>query len=128
MATDGINPYSEKRNTYSLWPVVLLNYNIAPWLTMSKEFVMLTMLIPGPRSVNGKTFNVFIQPVVDELLELWEEGVVVKDASVREGEQLKLLRGILLWCIHDYPAYGMVSGLVTKGYRGCVCCGPYTKA
>jgi hypothetical protein len=26
MATDGINPNSEKRSTYSLWPVLLLNY------------------------------------------------------------------------------------------------------
>jgi hypothetical protein len=94
---------------------------------MSKEFVMLTMLMPGPRSVNWKTFDVFIQPVVDELVELWE-GVVVKDAAVQEGEQLKLVRAILLWCVHDYPAYGMVSGHVTKGYRGCVCCGPYTKS
>jgi hypothetical protein len=30
MATDGINPNSEKQSTYSLWPVVLLNYNIEP--------------------------------------------------------------------------------------------------
>ena len=26
--------------------------------------------------------------------------------------------------IHDYPAYGTVAGVVTKGYNGCACCGP----
>ena len=29
-----------------------------------------------------------------------------------------------MFTIHDYPAYGIVAGLVTKGYKGCVCCGP----
>jgi hypothetical protein len=30
MATDGVNPFSEKRSTYSTWPVMLLNHNILP--------------------------------------------------------------------------------------------------
>jgi hypothetical protein len=34
------------------------------------------------------------------------------------------LKAILMWCIHDFPAYGLVSGQVTKGYRGCTKCGP----
>ena len=29
-----------------------------------------------------------------------------------------------MWCIHDYPAYGLVSGQVTKGYKGCTECDP----
>ena len=34
------------------------------------------------------------------------------------------LRALLLWCIHDFPAYGLTSGQVTKGYRACTECGP----
>lgn len=33
-----------------------------------------------------------------------------------------LLRGILLWTINDFPAYGLVAGQQTKGYKGCPVC------
>lgn len=36
---------------------------------------MLTLLIPG-----AKDMDVFLRPVVDELKELWEHGLVVHDA------------------------------------------------
>lgn len=38
LATDGLNPFSIKRSTWSTWPVVLLNYNLPPWLTTKKHF------------------------------------------------------------------------------------------
>ena len=64
-----------KKYTYLLYLVSLLKYNIEPWLTMSREFVMI-MLMPGSQAVNGKTFNIYIQPLVDKFLdcgrkELW---------------------------------------------------------
>lgn len=36
---------------------------------------------------------------------------------------MHLLRAALLFTVHDYPPYGIVAGLVTKGYKGCVCRG-----
>ena len=32
LATDGMNPYSEKRSTASLTPVIMFNYNLPPWM------------------------------------------------------------------------------------------------
>ena len=29
-----------------------------------------------------------------------------------------------MFTINDYPAHDIVSGQVTKGYKGCACCGP----
>jgi hypothetical protein len=29
-----------------------------------------------------------------------------------------------MWTIHDFLAYGLVVGCVTKGYKGCPICGP----
>ena len=58
---------------YSMWPVVLIVYNLPPWLCMKKEYLMLTLLIPGPSSP-GKNMDVFLQPLVEELKELWETG------------------------------------------------------
>lgn len=126
LATDGLNPFSIKRSTWSTWPVVLLNYNVPPWLTTKKHFLMLSLVIPGPRSVTGMHFDIFLEPLLRELLQLWHEGVITPDASLYQGVREFNLRAILLWTIHDFPAYGLVSGCVTKGFKGCPVCGPNT--
>jgi hypothetical protein len=35
------------------------------------------------------------------------------------------MKGMLMWTIHDFPAYGLVSWCVTKGYKACPICGPH---
>ena len=44
-AMDGINPYKLMRSKYSVWPVLLINYNIPPWLAIKKGHVMLLVII-----------------------------------------------------------------------------------
>jgi hypothetical protein len=126
LATDGVNPYGVKRSTWSTWPVCLLNYNVPSWLTMKKHFIMLSMIIPGKESVTCETFDIYIEPLIEELHELWENGVWMKDAGNYNGTSWFNLRAILLWTIHDFPAYGIVAGCVTKGYKSCPICGPGT--
>ena len=46
-------------------------------------------------------------------------GVKTLDAS--SGKEFKL-RAAVLWCIHDYPALGTLSGRTTKGYYACIHC------
>ncbi|TYK05234.1 uncharacterized protein E5676_scaffold108G00430 [Cucumis melo var. makuwa] len=50
LATDGFNPFSNLSSPYSCWPVMLVTYNLPPWLCMSKENIMLTLLIPVSKS------------------------------------------------------------------------------
>jgi hypothetical protein len=126
MCADGVNPYSQKRSTHSLCPVLLLNYNIPPWLTIKKFFIMLSLLIPGPEAVTAAHFDVYICPLLEELRELWTEGVMCNDAARWRGEATFTLRAILLWCIHDFPAYAMMAGTSNKGYCACPVCGPGT--
>ena len=38
---DGMNPTFDKRSIHSLWPVLLLNYNISLRLTIKKFFICL---------------------------------------------------------------------------------------
>jgi hypothetical protein len=121
--TDGINPFSEKRSSYSVSPILLLNYSVAPWLTFKKYFVMLSSIIPGKHAVTGEHFDLYLEPLIEELQILWRDGILVRDAARQSYQRIK---AILMFTIHDYPAYGLVAGLVTKGYRGCVCCGPNT--
>jgi hypothetical protein len=57
----------------------MLNYNIPPWLTTKKHFVMLSLIIPSLRSIIGEHFDVYLKPLLDELKMLWEVGIDVQD-------------------------------------------------
>ncbi|KAL5574711.1 hypothetical protein UlMin_016410 [Ulmus minor] len=58
LAADGFNPFNNMSISYSMWPVVLTTYNLPPWLCMKPEYLMLSLLIPGPQSP-GKDMDVF---------------------------------------------------------------------
>ena len=119
LALDGMNPYSEKRSTQSLTPVIMFNYNLPPWMVTKKYFVMLCLLIPTKLSLTGSNVDVFIQPLVDELQRLWSR-------AAHLGMPIFKLRAVLMWTLHDFPAYGLISGLTTKGFKACPVCGPHT--
>ena len=78
---------------------------------------MLALQIPGKYSP-GKDFHVFMQPLIADIQKLWD-GVVTTDVCT--GEPFNL-RAMLIWSIHDYPAYGTTLGQSTKGYYACVHC------
>lgn len=80
---------------------------------------MLALLIPGKESPSNN-IDVYLQPLIDELKELWELGIKTYDSSRSEYFQM---RAALLWTINDFPAYAMLSGWSTKGRLACpVCC------
>jgi hypothetical protein len=104
LATDGISPFNlaGRSQPYSVWPVVLMNYNIPPWLSMKKGHLILSMIIPGPKQPS--TLDVYMGPLLDELKELWS-GVPAYDNRKRtDGLHRNFgLRGAMLWTMHDYP-------------------------
>ncbi|KAL4038663.1 hypothetical protein IC575_002286 [Cucumis melo] len=51
LSADGINSYSDMSSKYSCWPVVMVIYNIFPWLCMKRKFMMLSILISGPKQL-----------------------------------------------------------------------------
>jgi hypothetical protein len=117
VATDGFNPFSEKNSKYSMWPVFVIPYNLPPWSCMRESNFMMALLIPGP-TCPGKDFDVFLEPLIEDLLDLWK-GVPTYDAITRKEFNL---RAAVLWCIHDYPALSTLSGRTTKGYFACIHC------
>jgi len=85
---------------------------------MKPEYTMLSLLIPGPQSP-GNDIDVYLQPLIQELKDLWEFGVETYDALVNETF---LMRFALLWTINDYPGYAMLSSWSTKGRLACAYC------
>ncbi len=82
LAIDGVNPFShEKWSTWLTWVVLLFNYNIPPWLTTKKHFIMLSLIIPAPKSVTGENIDTYFEPLEEELKKLLQIGVHVHDAN-----------------------------------------------
>ncbi|KAL5580234.1 hypothetical protein UlMin_012676 [Ulmus minor] len=105
--------------SYSMWPVVLTTYNLPPWICMKAEYLMLSLLIPGPQSP-GKDIDVFLRPLIDELKELWVHGLDTRDAAYENG--VFRMRAALLWTVNDFPARSSLSGWSGQGYRACPTC------
>ncbi|XP_077249194.1 uncharacterized protein LOC143888641 [Tasmannia lanceolata] len=118
LASDGFNPFRTMSITHSTWPVILIPYNLPPWMCMKQPYMMMSLLIPGPHSP-GNAIDVYLQPLIEELKELWVHGVDTYDHSRKESFRM---RAALLWTISDFPAYAMLSGWSTKGEKACPCC------
>ncbi|XP_042467064.1 uncharacterized protein LOC122050202 [Zingiber officinale] len=124
LAADGINPHSNLSSRYSCWPIMLVNYNLPPNMCMKRKYIMLTMLISGPKQP-GNDIDVYLEVLVEDLQQLWEGVDGVYDAYRR---QFFTLKAVLLWTINDFPAYGNLSGCTTHGYYACPVCGEDTYA
>ncbi|XP_074341917.1 uncharacterized protein LOC141679313 [Apium graveolens] len=126
LSTDGVNPHNNGlSNRYSCWPVILVTYNLPPWLCMKRKFMMLSILVPGPHEP-GNNIDIYLQPMIDDLKKLWKEGEPnVYDAY---NKSFFTLKAVLMWTINDFPAYGNLSGCVNKGYKCCPICGDDTVA
>nr|ABF99295.1 transposon protein, putative, CACTA, En/Spm sub-class [Oryza sativa Japonica Group] len=79
LCTDGMNPFGDMSSTHSTWPVLIANYNLPLWLCFKRKYIMLCLLIQGPRQP-GNDIDVFLELVIDDLEILWKEGVETWDA------------------------------------------------
>ena len=85
---------------------------------MKEEYMFLTVIVPGPKNPKNK-LDVFLQPLIAKLKELWEVGVETYDVSKKRNFQLRVA---LMWKISDFPAYSMLSGWGTAGKYVCLYC------
>lgn len=124
LCSDGFSPHGQYGAKYSCWPVILTPYNLPPGVCMKDPYLFLSLIIPGPNDPK-RLIDVYMQPLIEELKQLWVEGVQTYDVS--RGEYFNM-RAALLWTINDFPAYGMLSGWSTAGKLGCPICMNDSKA
>ncbi|XP_074283650.1 uncharacterized protein LOC141608187 [Silene latifolia] len=74
LCTDGINPFGTLSTQHSTWPVMLIIYNLPPWLTTKSKYILLTLLISGPKQ-SGNDIDVYLAPLIEDLKLLWNVGV-----------------------------------------------------
>jgi hypothetical protein len=71
IAIDGFNPFVNFSSAYRTWPVLVTPLNLPPWECVSPSNCFMSLLIPGPTSP-GKDFDLFLEPLIEELLKLWK--------------------------------------------------------
>jgi hypothetical protein len=119
LSRDGFNPFGEFSSGHSTWPVTLCMFNLPGWMCMKQKFIMMPVLIQGPKQL-GNDVDVYIRPLVDELLLLWKkDGVRVWDENKQENFNLRVL---LFVTINDWPTLSNLSGHSNKGYQACTHC------
>ena len=116
LATDGFNPFKSMNLRYSIWPILLIPYNLPPWICTKQSNIILSVIVPG-RKAPGKDMDIYMQLVIDELLVFWNHGVLTHDASF--GRKFRLYAA-LLWTISDWQGRGVISGESTSACSHCL--------
>jgi protein tyrosine phosphatase len=73
-----MNPFGENRTMHSPWPIILAMYNLSTWFCHEKKYLMLSILIQGPKQA-GIDIDVFLEPLMEDMEKLWNEGVRMWD-------------------------------------------------
>ncbi|KAA0038079.1 uncharacterized protein E6C27_scaffold36G002930 [Cucumis melo var. makuwa] len=79
LALDKFNLFGNMSTSYSMWPVVLIPYNLPPWKCMKDSNFFVSLFTPGLRSP-GRKIDVYLQPLIEKLKELWTFGVRTYDS------------------------------------------------
>jgi hypothetical protein len=119
LATNGFNPFGMLSSTHSCWPVVLEIYNLPPWFCMNEHNIMLSLIIPGPKSPRDR-IHVFLQPLLADLNDLFQAGLYTYDALRDESFTLQ---GAVLMTISDLPGLGMLASHMVHEKFACPLCG-----
>ena len=87
LSSDGMNPHGNMSSTHHTWPAILIIYNFSPWLCMKRKFIILSLLIPGPRQPRND-IDVYLAPLIEDLKAMWEEDVEIFDAYHQQNFKL----------------------------------------
>ena len=112
-----MNLFGDLSSMHSTWPVVLTIYNLPPWVCQKRRYLMLTMLISGPKQPSND-IDVFLELFIEDMKILFDVGVKMIDASLKKKFTIK---AIIFVTITDYPGLFSLSGQI-KGKTGYVVC------
>jgi hypothetical protein len=118
LSTYGINPFGENKIMHSTWPVILVMYNLPTWLCHKRKYLILSILIQGLKQT-GTDIDVFLEPLMEDMAKLWNEGVRMWD---KYQQEYFTLYAIIFICIHDAPRGFTLSGQAKGKSDACPVC------
>lgn len=117
LSADGFNPFDNMSIFHSTWLVMLVPYNLPHWMCIKQSTFMLLLLIPGPSSPSTN-IDVYLEPLISELKELWKFEAPTYDACFGE---ISTMCAVLMWTINDFPTCSDFSRRSTKCRFACPC-------
>ena len=118
LSTDGVNPFSANKISYSMWPIMLTVLNWPKTCRNHFENIMLVGVIPANGKEEPKSVDPYIEVLVDELMQL--SGTTFYDAYKEEKFTFRVrLHNYVL----DYPGLNKVFCSTGAGaLQGCMWC------
>lgn len=114
---DWFQPFDN--STYSVGVIYLAISNLPRAVRFKRENIIIVGILPGPSEPNCDQLCAYMEPLVDELNELWSEGMVCQTA---EGNDIAV-RVALLCCACDVPAARKLCGFLSHNAKmGCSKC------
>ena len=116
--TDGVNPFSHNKVSYSMWPMILTILNLPRNNRHLFGNVWLVATIPGNGNKEPNTLDPYLDVMVDELLEISNQKLF--DSYKNAPFNLKV---DILFYVLDYPGISKVfSTMGSNSYQGCAWC------
>ena len=116
LATDGFNPYGMSAAPYTCWPVFVIPINLPPGVCFQRQNIFVSLIIPGHP---GNKMGVYMEPLIDELVRAWEEGVWTYDRATKTNFRMHVW---YQYSMHDLPAYGLFCAWCVHGKFPCPVC------
>lgn len=126
LALDGVNPHSHQSSKHSIWPVMLVLYNLPPYLVTKRFFICLSMIIPGPNSPSEDTIDVYYNRFCMSSRSCGWAYLRLTCPNQLDRKETSTCEE----CLYGLytMAYTLISGQSGKGYAGCPICGEGTFA
>jgi len=87
--TDGFNLFWSFAPLYFYWLVILMIYKLPSKMCMRPDFIFLSTVIPKPNSL-GWNIDFYLQPLIDELKQLWSSRALTYDISRKYNFLMKV--------------------------------------
>lgn len=84
LCSDGFAPFSQSTSPYSCWLMIVTLYNFPPDICMTTPYMFLTLIILGHYNPKNK-IHVYLQPLIDKLLQLWTNGALTCDVLKKQN-------------------------------------------
>ena len=118
LCTDGVNPFSHQRVTYSMWPIMMTILNLPRHVRNCFSNILLLGIIPGSGRKEAQSLSPYLELIVDELLSLAD--ITLFDAY--KGAPFKVKVELMLYIL-DYPGVCKIFNVSGSGaYKGCMWC------
>jgi len=107
---DGFNPFTNKESgkKATVGAIYLVCLNLPLSIRYKVENMFLVGIIPGPSGPLKDQINHILEPLVDDLLQLWHHGYFLTSTS--KHPHGRLVRGAVIPLICDLPAARQMSG------------------